>query len=576
MAGGLLQIVTYGSQDLYLTGTPEITFFKVVYRRYTNFSSESVIVNFDDLVGFGRTSNVDLPKIGDLIHKIYLQVTIPQITLTRNAPGSLVNTQLTISKSNYQIVLQFMAVNIQAYRLGIDQYNSVNSTATDVVNAVLSTFTNDTSTIKQKFSAILNGTGFNYKYISMADIVTDTFLQTSTTVNPSTTKQDVYNALNFSLQQSISVQNFFYNSVQTLTAQVADTTNKNAQTAWVKKLGHAIISSVELRIGGIVIDKQYGDWLNIWHELTGNNYLESVYDKMIGNVSELTTPSRSTKPSYTMWIPLQFWFCRHNGLTLPLVAIEYDVTLSVSFAKFNECFYIDELTTTQAADPVLRSKTIKQLGISPLTNIIRSNNDLTASLAIDYIYLDSAERKKFAQSSHEYLIEELQMEEITNSTQQTVEFDVDFDHPCKEFVWVAQNNKYVNYTDGFTELKWYNYSDVLNLDTINPIRYSTMDFNSHNRVQRFVSGYYNFVQPYQCHKRSPAAGINVYSFSISPEEFQPSGTANMSRITRCLLTLEFDQSLILSGNTYNIRVYTTNYNILRVVGGFAAVAYTNG
>jgi hypothetical protein len=119
MTGGLLEIVTYGSQDLYLTGTPEITFFKVVYRRHTNFAIENIRVNFDDTVGFGLDSSLTIPKVGDLVHKMYLEIILPKIDFKRNDASLDFQPALDQAEANFEILTDFMSLNRRALRLKI-------------------------------------------------------------------------------------------------------------------------------------------------------------------------------------------------------------------------------------------------------------------------------------------------------------------------------------------------------------------------------------------------------------------------------------------------------------------------
>src|SRR3989304_6826018 len=181
MAGVLMQLVAYGAQDVYLTGNPQITFFKVVYRRHTNFSMECIEHSLNGNPDFGRRSSVCITRNGDLITKIYLFI-----------------------------------------RLGA--------------------------------------------------------------VNPS----------------------------------------PGSKFAWVRRVGHALIHSVEVEIGGSRIDKQYGVWLDIWWELArhaGDG--ERGFLKMIGDVPELIEYNDQDKPEYLLYVPLKFWFNRHVGLALPLIALQY-------------------------------------------------------------------------------------------------------------------------------------------------------------------------------------------------------------------------------------------------------------
>ena len=579
MPSGLLQISSYGSNDMFLTGTPEITFFKIVYRRHTNFSVESIRVNFDDITGFGRDANLVVPKIGDLVHKMYLEVTIPTINIKRILPTSQYNPQLIIAKNNFKIMQDFMKVNIEGYRNGIIQINSINTTVQDVLEAIEDTFDIDNfaTGTKTDLINILVGTKFLFEKISMEDIA-NSFKDNNDNIIIGTTKILIKRKLDAALILCKELNKYYHSEVVRLQNLVDDETNPIAKTAWVKKLGHVIMKSVTISIGGLEIDKQYSDWINIWYELSGNKLLDNIYNKMIGNVTELYNVDRLIKPSYTLYIPLQFWFCRHNGLALPLVALQYnEVSICVEFRKFSECFYYGELTESELANPIIRRQRIKQLQLPDLDDYVQNNNkDIYASLLIDYIYLDKNERRRFAQSAHEYLIEQIQLNEIDNVTQLQQNINLDFTHACKELIWVAQNINYVNVIDGYNELKWTNYDDKVNNNFINPIKYSAMDFVGKTRIPKLDSTYFNWVQPYQYHRSSPSLGINVYTFAIKPEEHQPSGSANLSRVPRVLLKLEMDQQLIDQKNSYNIRVYALSYNVLRIINGIGGLAFTTG
>jgi hypothetical protein len=184
--------------------------------------------------------------------------------------------------------------------------------------------------------------------------------------------------------------------------------------AWgfVRRLGHAMVESCKIEIGGSKIDEHYGDWLNIWYELTHKIGQERGYAKMIGDVAELTEISTEAVRPYQMYIPLQFWFNRNNGLALPLIALQYhDVRVTLKFRDFVNC--------------------VNYVGGAP------SNQNLMQDsyLLIDYIYLDSEERKRFAQASHEYLIEQLQFTGSESLNAATAKYRLNFNHPSKYLIW---------------------------------------------------------------------------------------------------------------------------------------------
>jgi hypothetical protein len=399
MGGGLMQLVAYGAQDIYLTGDPQITFFKVVYRRHTNFALEAIQQTFNGVVDFGRKVTATVSRNGDLIHKMYLQVDLPA-------------------------------------------------------------------------------------------------LASATT------------------------------------------------TAWTRNIGHTLIKSIEFQIGGQKIDKHYGEWLQIWSELTQTAEHEDGYSVMIGNTSTLTTLAGSI-PAQRLYIPLQFWFNRNPGLALPLIALQYhEVKIDIEFRPASEC-YIGSPSTTPAL--------------------------VDASLYVDYVYLDTDERRQFAQVAHEYLIEQLQFTGAESFSNSSVKSKLNFNHPVKSIHWVVQldsnvesgENRHSDFTDNGTGPNDYAGND--------PLTDAKLLLNGHDRFSVRNAAYFNLVQPYQHYTRIPSVGIYSYSFALKPEEHQPSGTVNMSRIDNATLQL----TNATGANAVKLRVYAVNYNILRVMSGMGGVAYSN-
>lgn len=288
---------------------------------------------------------------------------------------------------------------------------------------------------------------------------------------------------------------------------------------WVAQVGHALIDEVSIEIGGQTIDKHYGDWLIIWNELTQTSEKEDGYKAMIGNVDALTGTDTSIDAA-TLYIPLQFWFCRNPGLALPLIALQYhEVKFNITFAALSAL-----------------AKGTLTAGLSP---------SLDASLYVDYIYLDTDERRQFAQVQHEYLIEQLQFtgaESVTASS--SVKSKLALNHPCKELVWVIHDddNDPANYAGAG--------------DNGNSMVDAKLQLNGQDRFSTRKADYFNLVQPYQHHTRIPADGIYVYSFALNPEQHQPSGTVNMSRIDNATLQLTCD----IAGSG-KLRVYAVNYNV---------------
>lgn len=568
MAGGLIQIVTYGSQDLFLTGTPEITFFKVVYRRHTNFSIESTKVNFDNPVSFGGTSCLTIPKVGDLVHKTYLQIDLPEIDLKRSDANSDLTSQVEQSEANLQIVTDFMSINRRAYVGAFDLFQAENTTTAEEIIMEVNSVFNESGNVEtiNNFRDLLTdtiGNPFGYDEVSMQSIAAG-FIA----ADP---KEDIFNAMTIGIDKSVKTQNFYFEAFRDLNNQLEDDMNNNIKFAWVDRIGHAIIDQIEIFIGGQKVDRHFGDWLNIWYELAGKRDMEETYFKMIGNIEKLTTFDRTVKPTYRLTVPLQFWFSRFSGLSIPLVALEYhDVKFEVKFRNFEQLCYIEngkQVFIPETEEEVFLDDVPDRLGIN-----------INACMIMDYIYLDSGERRRFAQSSHEYLIEQLQVLEMVDTTQRNIQCVLNnFVHPAKEIIWVAQKVKYTQNLTGWDQTRWDNYS-LTDENSGNPILFSSMNFHSYERVERLDGNYFNYVQPYQHHNATPSDGINMYSFSIFPEEHQPSGSANMSRLSRVVLFLELDQNIFgddpENPELVNIRIYIRNLNILRIMSGMGGLAYT--
>ena len=390
MGGGLLQLVAYGAQDVYLTGNPQITFFKVVYRRHTNFSMESIEQTFNGTADFGRRVTCQISRNGDLIHRMYLQVALPALTGTKQ---------------------------------------------------------------------------------------------------------------------------------------------------WCDYVGLALINNVELEIGGQRIDKQYGDWMYIWNELSLPLGKQTGYNTMVG--AALAVDSAAT----TLYVPLEFWFCRNPGLALPLIALQYhEVKVNLEFRNLADLGTAGKVPTGVA------------LG--------------TTSLWVDYIFLDTDERRRFAQLSHEYLIEQLQFTGEESISGTSSKLKLNFNHPVKELVWVLQDD-----TFGATGCnEWFVYTSDHATGYKNLCTAAKLQLNGHDRFAERAGAYFNLVQPYQHHENIPSnPGINVYSFALKPEEHQPSGTLNMSRIDSAVLNIGHTG---LTG-TGKARIYAVNYNVLRVMSGMGGLSFSN-
>jgi hypothetical protein len=219
------------------------------------------------------------------------------------------------------------------------------------------------------------------------------------------------------------------------------------------------------------------------------------------------------------------------------------------------------------------------------------------SLWADYIFLDTDERRRFAQLSHEYLIEQLQFTGTESvSSASSIKPKLSFNHPCKELVWFCSSDHTATATaKDVMNNNWINYSTTANtkydnsatselyvptsaITSTNPIKSAKLVLNGNDRFSARAGSYFNLIQPYQHHENIPSnPGINVYSFALKPEEHQPSGTLNMSRIDTAVLNLDINQlgSYANANISKNLHVYAVNYNVLRILSGMGGLAYSN-
>ena len=460
MGGGLLQLVAYGAQDVYLTGNPQITFFKVVYRRHTNFAIEAIQQTPTGSNSLGSRASFQITRNGDLIHRVYFN-------------GKIKND------------------------------NAVSATTNNV--------------------------------------------------------------------------------------------------ALVPNFGQRLLKTVELEIGGQRIDKHYSEWLYIWNELSLPMGKRSGYNTMVGANNVNLCTKLAGGDSYELYVPLEFWFCRNVGLALPLIALQYhEVKINVEYESAanlvdvgvsNLCDDEDaaaigctngnksatDSTTEFRTDPTDAATAVSKFATGSAISLSDAN------LWVDYVFLDTDERRRFAQLSHEYLIEQLQ---FTGTDTMTSSASADsmkpvrlnFNHPCKELIWAvkAADKKTTQVTF------WNNFStankDAADNETVNnyllssnPTMQAKIMLNGNDRFATRKGDYFSLVQPYQHHENTPDEnhnGINVYSFALKPEEHQPSGTLNMSRIDTAVLSLS-------SSVAGTIHVYAVNYNVLRILSGMGGLAYSN-
>lgn len=399
--------------------------------------------------------------------------------------------------------------------------------------------------------------------------------------------------------------------------------------AWVKKIGLALLSYVDLEIGGVLIDRQYGDYLNIWYELTLNLGKKSGFYNMIGNVDILTKYSNG-KTTYTLYIPLNFWFCQDSGISLPIVAMVHnDVKIHVQFNDFNKCYletptnyiltsepfslfkkgeiirqtvggvqaigrfvYFDAFRNNMYYNVISGSFAIPAVNNDPNYAIIGDESQFvqnllstsivtidenyfrfntptlqTAYLLVDYIYLDNNERFLFVNNTHEYLVPVIQNIQSQTFYSTNISYKIPFVNPVKIIFWRAQLVSNYNANDLF------NYTlDPVSITTNKIISQEHIVLNSINRIEIGQPEYYSLVQIYQNKFTSSPDGFHMYSFCINPLDYQPSGTLNFSKIDDAYLSINFNK-LVNYQNPTTISCYGIQLNIFRVINGLGGLGY---
>tara|TARA_B100001094_G_C18114711_1_gene763241 strand:- start:312 stop:1481 length:1170 start_codon:yes stop_codon:yes gene_type:complete len=354
-----------------------------------------------------------------------------------------------------------------------------------------------------------------------------------------------------------------YNPRQ-LISKVAGTGGATGDTTTAANLGNLIVKEAELEIGGQKIDKHYGHWMTCWNGLTdlnptgaqtnplpsetatggteptsGCTLLQKLSYNHAGRDQVAASNTPLTGAPTKAFVPLQFWFCRNPGLALPLIALQYhEVKTYITFPAEADLYEAAKGAVTSA-----------------LTDAI---------LYADYIYLDTDERRRFAQVSHEYLIEQVQFESFA-STDTTLALN--FNHPVKELVFTGAPVAVAGITSPATA-GWTGMSTptALGDGTIQ------LKLNGHDRFSARDVTYFTRTQVWQHHTGYGSVGnqdsVGVYSFALKPEEHQPSGTCNFSRIDNAQLVLG-------AAATSGTNVYAVNYNVLRIMSGMGGLAYSN-
>ena len=467
MPGGLMSLLAVGSQDQYLTISPEMSYWRQIHKRHTNFSMESISQTFLNAptLGAGRSRfTCRIGRHGDLLSQVYLSVQLPDI------------------------------------------------------------YSND-----------LPGDG-------------------------------------------------------------------RLRFRWVKNLPAAMIYSYSVDVDTQKIDERWGEFMDIWNELTHTIDKQYAFDRMTGNTEDMMAPkalqpkvivdnnnlaysyypdATPTSPSIRgkrLYIPLDFWFTKNSVTALPLVALQYqNIDVTVELRGIDELYQVYDYAQGEYVSPTTyngrvssnRDPRLYKWGLASISRFLRyggggsSTVPLNAYLDCNYIFLDTIERNYVATSNPDYLIERVYRNEMGGIRGQQV-LDLIISNPVKEIMWVLRRRDANVYND------WTNYT------TERPERagYPILDsakilWNGLDRFELKPAAYFNLLQPYQHHSTSPREGIYCYSFALHPEKSQPSGTFNASMISKIQILM----SLVNSSDEYDVFIYSVYYNIFRVISGSGQMVF---
>ena len=541
MPGGEVQLVAYGEENMFLNDDPQITFFKIIYRRYTNFSIETIEQNFNNNLDFGKKYSIELSKIGDLIHKMWLVIELPNIPILYN------------------------------------------------INNIV---------------------------------------------------------------------------------------DKRIRFAWARKIAYALVNYIEIDIGGSIIDKQWGEWMNVLNELNVTNFNNNI-DELTGNVPdvyELKNISSNNIPSRVLYIPLHFWFCKYAGSALPILSIEYNIVrCTIELNDFDNCaifsptnyiyvssyigngvkdeplLQVSELgyswgifdsiepytingsdiiyklyyrkisdipfisTTAEYYNSYSTSTIINNLLNQPIENYIKNfiyginsktiyyPNPITNTsfrfisiekpyfiptidlslrnsfLLIDYIYLDKEERTTFFNNRHEYIIEQVYFSGNKILKNLNNKINIEVINPCKWMVFMGQLSYFTNPNVN----DFFNYKTTFIRNTLNQISDNSMikeaniTLNSNQNIQLFDMKFYSRLIHFLFFPRTfKTNGFGVYNYSLYPiTPSQPSGSINMSLFNN----ISINQSFNIVDRNYNnfiFKSYFVTHNVLRIYHGVCGLVFS--
>lgn len=610
-----IQLAAVGSADIFLTGSPQVTFFRSVYKRHVQFSQESIENVFQGPVNFGTRSTVTVQKAGDLAGAVWLQIQLPDLTAcSAFAPQPAQPAAATIAGA-YHVSPTAANVSVVAPTTGTWSWETVTlANAAATANALApsiagvwasggnsvtvtvaapstgSALSGYTATIVDGAGLVANGTSFsagNASTFVIGDAVNyplragNTFgLQVAGTYasNGASTPASpvVYwasataNAASAATTVSLTGLPFWGNSTSWSATAIASTTaaNSSAGTSqlvqnvkWTNNLGTALLAAIEFEIGGMRIERHVLPWYDVRQQLYETAEKKAGADAMLLNYDDaydIWDFSNSSAAPALLFVPVRFVWNRYPSMFLPLVALQFhDVRLNFEFSPYLSCI--------NASQPVA--------ALTPAPSLA------SVQCFVDYVFLENSERVRYASNPAEYLIEVVMFqgsEQILGADSPAGavinrKVTLNFTQPVKELVWVYQT--YANYQqDALNGNNWFDY-DVRGNVALEPFQAAQLFFNGHARFAARPGQYFRQVVPYQVHTRVPTKRVYAWSAALNPEDaLMPSGSFNASRLDSVQLDLTLDPSAL----TGQLLVWASTWNVLRIANGMGGLVFSSG
>lgn len=577
MVGASAQLAAFGAADQYLSAQPQITYFKQIWRRYTQFAMEQIQQSWTGDADFGKRATVNLSRAGDLVTEVWLQVRLPDLGTLNHIVNA---TRLATAPVIYEARSTAQgAMRVRAYTSGaalsylasfLDEAGGVTSARLNTGNLGVTVTTSADATDNVRLVPVLPSTGSaivltsngGYAHTSTAltpGVSYRVSLDGGATTTPAIVRLQTVasgaDAVTFEVTGADPRAVYLATVSTALSGEpVASVTQPVLKAKWCNSVGHALVQAVEWEMGGTRIDRHTAEHWDMWCEVSEPEEKRPGYSDMIGRYDayDINDDSKSSGGGRYVFVPMRFSFNTNPGSALPLLALQFhDVKLNFEFRPFME------LVKTNV----------------PLTNVV-AEPTMQCQLFATYVFLSQDERMRFASMPHEYLIEQVQAQVENVAAPSALDgvinrkLTLNLNHPVKEiiFVYQAASNTLRHTRDGNN---WFEY-DIPGRATEEIFEEANIQMNGHDRFVKRPAKYWRLVVPWSHHSRIPSKKVHCYSFALHPESWQnPSGAANFSRIDTAHLSMTLNPNL----QAGRIRVHGLAYNILRIANGQGGLVF---